>query len=79
MKTKREVIGWLFVEADRDHVLVREENGHISQQTAGEGTFGQYAIQTGAFHRRPILDPMTSEILGYEMESVPLASATPAC
>jgi hypothetical protein len=74
MKRKREVIGWLFVEADRDHVLVREESGHISLQTASASTFGQFAIQTGAFHRHPILDPVTSEILGYEMESVPLAS-----
>jgi hypothetical protein len=74
MKTKRQVVGWLFVEADRDHVLVREENGHISLQNASEGTFGQFAIQTGAFHRHPILDPVTSEILGYEIESVPLAS-----
>lgn len=74
MKTKREVIGWLFVEVDRDHVLVREENGCISLQAASESTFGQFAIQTGAFHRHPIFDPVTSELVGYEMESVPLAS-----
>lgn len=75
MKTKREVVGWLFVEADSDHVLVREENGHISLQTASEGTFGQFAIQTGTFHRHPIFDSVTCEILGYEMESVPLAAS----
>jgi hypothetical protein len=76
MQTKREVVGWLFAEADRDQVLVREENGHVSLHNASEGTFSQFAIQTGTFHRHSIVDPVTNEIVGYEMESVPLASLT---
>lgn len=79
METKCEVIGWLLVEADRAQVLVREENGHISLQTANpESTPGQYAIQTGSFRRgNPIIDPVTRETLGYEMErlSSPLAAS----
>jgi hypothetical protein len=78
MKATCEVIGWLFDEADKSQVLVREMNGAISLQTASlDSTFGQFAIQTGAFRRgNPIVDPSTLETLGYEMEwvSSPLAA-----
>ncbi|HEY5808921.1 MAG TPA: hypothetical protein VIT67_13180 [Povalibacter sp.] len=72
MDTRCEVIGWLLDEEDRAQVLIREHNGDISLQTADlESTFGQYAIQTGAFRRgNPIVDPITRETLGYEMERV---------
>jgi len=72
METRCEVIGWLLVEDDKAQVLVREENGRISQQTATpESTFGHESIQTGVFRRgNPIVDPVTHETLGYEMERV---------
>jgi hypothetical protein len=72
METRCEVIGWLLVDEDRAQVLVREENGDISQQTASpESTFGYESIQTGVFRRgNPIVDPVTHETLGYEMERV---------
>jgi hypothetical protein len=72
METRCEVIGWLLVDDDRAQVLVREVNGRILQQTATpESTFGHESIQTGAFRRgKPIIDPVTHETLGYEMERV---------
>jgi hypothetical protein len=71
METRCEVIGWLLVDDDRAQMLVREENGRISQQAASpESTFG-HAIQTGVFRRgAAIVDPVTHETLGYEMETV---------
>jgi hypothetical protein len=72
METRCEVIGWLLVDDDRAQMLVREENGRISQQAASpESTFGHHAIQTGVFRRgAAIVDPVTHETLGYEMETV---------
>lgn len=71
--TTCEVIGWLLVDADRTQLLVREENGRVSMHTASpESTFGRQAIQTGVFRRgNPIVDPLTHEMLGYEMEQLP--------
>jgi hypothetical protein len=79
MATKCEVFGWLLVD-DAARVLVREESGHISLQSAKpEAAPGHWAIQTGSFRRgKPIVDPQTGQSLGYEMEWVasPLADAT---
>ena len=79
MATKCEVFGWLLVD-DAARVLVREESGHISLQSAKpEANPGSWAIQTGSFRRgKPIVDPLTGQKLGYEMEWVatPLAEAT---
>ena len=68
-----EVIGWLLDEDDNSQVLIRESDGQISLQNASlDSTFGQYAVQTGCFRRgNPIVDPVTRETLGYEMERVP--------
>jgi hypothetical protein len=75
--THCEVIGWLVDGADQAQVLVREENGAIAlRTTAIDSAFGQFAIQTGAFRRStPIIDPVTRETLGYEMEKLPSALA----
>lgn len=75
MATKCEVFGWLLVD-DSAQVLVREESGHISLRAASpESNTGTWAIQTGSFRRgKPIIDPVTGESLGFEMEWV----ATPA-
>lgn len=78
MQTKCEVIGWLLVDTDKAQVLVREQDGHVSRQLANPGcTSGPNAIQTGTFRRgNPIVDPITRETLGYEMErlSGPIAA-----
>jgi hypothetical protein len=72
MHTTCEVIGWLLDDDDKTQVLVREQDGQISLQTASlESTFGRYALQTGRFRRgNPIVDPVTRETLGYEMERI---------
>jgi hypothetical protein len=78
MATKCEVFGWLLVD-DAARVLVREESGHISLQSAKPETGpGHWAIQTGSFRRgKAIVDPVTGQSLGYEMEWVasPLVDA----
>lgn len=79
MATKCEVFGWLLVD-DAARVLVREESGHISLQSAKPDASapGHWAIQTGSFRRgKQIVDPVTGQSLGYEMEWVasPLAEA----
>jgi hypothetical protein len=67
MDTKCEVIGWLLVDAQAQ-MLVREEGGGVSLQAAN---FESASIQTGVFRRgNPIIDPVTRQTLGYEMESV---------
>ena len=55
MATKCEVFGWLLVD-DAARVLVREESGHISLQSAKpDSAPGHWAIQTGSFRRgKPI-------------------------
>jgi hypothetical protein len=75
-ETKCEVVGWL-VEEDAARVLVREENGHLSlQAVSADNTFAHQAIQTGSFRRgNPIIDPVTNETIGYEMERLPSAFA----
>ena len=78
MATKCEVFGWLLVD-DAAQLLVREESGHISLQAAKpESSPGHWAIQTGSFRRgKAIVDPVTGQSLGYEMEWVasPLVEA----
>ena len=75
MEAKCEVVGWLLDEANRTQVLIREKNGELSLQTADlDSTFGQYALQTGSFRRgNPIIDPITQQTVGYEMERIPSA------
>jgi hypothetical protein len=77
MTTNCSVIGWVL-DADLAKVLVLEENGKVSaQKTSPEGDPHRYAIQTGAFRRgKQIIDPVTNELLGYEMERV--SSMVPA-
>ena len=73
MNAHCEVIGWLL-DTDIARVLVRE-NGRISAQVANaHGSLGDCAIQTGAFRRgNPIVDPVTNETVGSEMEQLPNA------
>lgn len=69
--TRCEVVGWLLVD-EATQVLVREQNGRVaSQAVSPASTFSHQAIQTGSFRRNPIVDPVTHETLGYEMERMP--------
>jgi hypothetical protein len=76
MNSRCEIVGWLL-DTDKARVLVREQGGRISAQVANaQGTFADCAIQTGAFRRgNPIVDPVTHETVGYEMEQLPSALA----
>jgi hypothetical protein len=63
--------------------LVRRPDGRVAlEPVASEEEFEQTARTTGCFRRgKPIHDPFTHEVIGYEMEQVPLlraASAAPA-
>jgi hypothetical protein len=73
MESTCEVVGWLLDDSEHTQVLIRETNGELSLQTADLGsTFGQRAVQTGAFRRgNPIIDPVTRQMIGYEMERIP--------
>jgi hypothetical protein len=68
METKCEIVGWLLLD-DAARVLVRDENGCVSAHGMNpETAFAHRAIQTGSFRRNPIIDPVTNETLGYDME-----------
>ena len=56
--------------------LVRSEDGTISlEAVANAEEFDATARTTGCFRRgKPIHDPGTREIIGYEMEEVPMLS-----
>jgi hypothetical protein len=67
-----EVIGWVLVDPERTEILVREADGQVrSQQPNPESASRDCAIQTGAFRRgKRVVDPVTLETLGYEMEQL---------
>lgn len=54
--------------------LVRSPDGQVSLQAVeSEEEFDRTARTTGCFRRgKPIRDPETREVIGYEMEEVPL-------
>jgi hypothetical protein len=71
MDTKCEIVGWLLLD-DAARVLVRDQNGHVSPHSVSpESLFAHQAIQTGSFRRNPIVDPVTRETHGYDMERLP--------
>lgn len=59
-------------------VLVRDANGQISLRTVNPDTpMGREAMRTGCFRRgKAIIDPVSRQMLGYEMELVPDALAS---
>lgn len=69
MTTKREVVGWVLVDAEHPQVLILEDSGRIMEQrTSPETALGPYAIQTGAFRRgQCVIDPVTDELLGFDI------------
>lgn len=68
---KCEVVGWLFLDSDKPQLIVREDNDASPQTVNLDAGFAHQAIQTGAFRRgNPIIDPVTQQTVGYEMESL---------
>jgi len=59
--------------------LVRRPDGRVAlEPVASEEEFERTARTTGCFRRgKPIHDPYTHEVIGYEMEQVPLLRAAP--
>lgn len=59
--------------------LVRRADGRVAlEPMASEEEFERTARTTGCFRRgKPIHDPFTHEVIGYEMEQVPLLRAEP--
>jgi hypothetical protein len=53
------------------HRLVRRSDGRVALESEEE--FERAARESGCFRRgKPIHDPHTHEVIGYEMEQVPL-------
>jgi hypothetical protein len=52
--------------------LLRDADGRMSlQPITSEMTFAEQVMTTGCFRRgKPIIDPMTREIMGYELEMI---------
>jgi hypothetical protein len=88
MSTKGEIIALLLGEsserpwrAERFSAgaqrLVRDSSGRVSLEAIGsQEEFDHAARNTGCFRRgNPIIDPETREVIGYEMEEVPLRCA----
>lgn len=53
-------------------VLLRGADGEMSVRTVSpDSTLGQFALSTGCFRQgAPIIDPVTREHLGFEMERI---------
>jgi hypothetical protein len=88
MGVKREVIALLLGEDDgagwhpRGFVrgaqrLVRSEDGRVRlEDVESEEEFDRTARDTGCFRRgNPIRDPLSREVIGYELEEVPMLTA----
>jgi hypothetical protein len=59
-------------------ILLRTADGQMSvRMVSPDSTLGQFALNTGCFRNgAPIIDPVTGQHMGYEMETVasPLAA-----
>lgn len=53
-------------------MLLRDADGSMRlQDVSPDSVMGRHAMSTGCFRRsKPILDPVTREVMGYEMEMV---------
>ena len=53
-------------------LLLRNADGRMSLQTVStDSTLGQHAMKTDCFRNgKPIVDPVTRQLLGYEMEMI---------
>ena len=78
MSDEKEVIGLLPAEGSpgrRAQVLVRLADGRVVVETLGEEAKNLYRSLVRFRPGRPILDPNTREVVGYEMERVSLAAS----
>jgi hypothetical protein len=83
MTNQVEVIAMVMAEGEgsnsggRTHrmatLLMRGADGQMSLQTVRtDSALGQQAMSTGCFRNgTPIVDPVTRQLLGYEMERIP--------
>lgn len=53
-------------------MLLREADGRMRlQDVSPDSVMGRHAMSTGCFRRgKPIVDPVSREIMGYEMEMI---------
>ena len=80
MTTQAEVIAMVMSDGDGPTgrmqrmatVLLRGDDGQMSVRTVSpDSTLGQFALSTGCFRNgKPIVDPVTREHMGYEMEMI---------
>lgn len=83
MMLESEVLGLLLNDAEdrrgasrhrggSAQILLRDADGCMRlQDVSPDSAMGRQAMSTGCFRRRaPIYDPITREIMGYEMERV---------
>jgi hypothetical protein len=70
MLSEIEILGLLVGDS-----AVRDADGSMRlQDVSPDSVMGRHAMSTGCFRRsKPILDPVTREVMGYEMEMVPHA------
>ncbi len=88
MSTNRsEVVALLLPEGEQEHaahpehratLLIRRPNGDFAlEQVDARLALARRAASTGCFRKgRPIIDPMTRQVMGYEMEEISFAPAT---
>jgi hypothetical protein len=71
----REIIALLLPETGPEPatVLVRRADGQMAlEAVARDSNFARESMTTGCFRRgKPIVDPVSREVMGYEMEMVP--------
>jgi hypothetical protein len=81
-----EVVALLLPEGESEHVahpehqatlLIRRPNGEFAlEQVDARLALAKRAANTGCFRKgRPIIDPTTRQVMGYEMEEVSFALA----
>jgi hypothetical protein len=81
---KDEVIAVLLSEGEPRSssatLLMRNADGQMSLRTVNpDSPFGRHAMRTGCFRRgKPIIDPVSRQMIGYEMEMVPNFLSTTA-
>ncbi len=82
-----EVVALLLPEGEKEHLahpghsatlLIRRPDGQFAlEQVDARMALARRAANTGCFRKgRPIIDPMTRQVMGYEMEEISFALAT---
>jgi len=81
---KSEIVALLLPEGEREHLahpehratlLVRRADGQFAlEQVDARVALARRVASTGCFRQgKPIVDPVTRQVMGYEMEEIPLA------